>query len=127
MSNMLRGQQTVVALGAIALVVACAAPSPAAARNPFDGKWTMHNSSKTCMVKSNTWTLIVRNGAVTAPGNYPPTGSISETGRSHWTRTSKKDGLPVIYSGTFHGNVGSGGYVSSSRVPCTGRFSARRK
>ena len=55
----------------------CAASLPAAAGNPFDGKWTVENSSATCMVKSDTWTLIVRKGSVTAAGHYPPTGSIS--------------------------------------------------
>ena len=127
MSNILRWQQSAAVAGAIAFVFACAAPLPAAAQNSFDGKWTVHNSSETCMVKSNTWTLIVRNGSVTAPGNYPPTGSISPTGRSHWTRAAKLDGLPVTYTGTFHGNTGSGTFISSARVPCTGRFSAKRK
>jgi hypothetical protein len=96
-------------------------------QNKFDGKWTVNNSSETCMVKRDTWTLIVHNGAVTAAGKFPPTGSISESGESHWTRAAKKDGLPVTYSGTFKGNAGSGTYVSSARVPCAGRFSAARK
>jgi len=126
MPNIPRGRRRLLVPAAVALAVACAAPPPAAARNPFDGKWTVHNSSETCKVKSNTWTLIVHNGSVTAPGNYPPTGSISETGRSRWTRAAKFDGLPVTYTGTFHGNTGSGTFISSARVPCTGRFNARR-
>ena len=95
--------------------------------NPFDGKWTVENSSATCMVKSDTWTLIVRDGSVTAAGHYPPTGSISPTGASKWVRAAKKDGLPVTYTGNFHGNVGSGVYVSSAKIPCSGKFSAQRQ
>ena len=125
MTNMLRYPLSATALGAVALV--CAASLPAAAANPFDGKWTMENSSATCMVKSDTWTLIVTNGSVTAAGNYPPTGSISPSGASKWTRHAKKDGLPVTYTGTFHGNAGSGTYVSSAKVPCSGKFTAQRQ
>jgi hypothetical protein len=123
--NLLRYRRSASVLGAIAFV--CAAPLPATAQNIFDGKWTIENSSKNCMVKSDTWTLIVRNGSVTAAGNYPPTGSISPTGISKWTRAAKKDGLPVTYSGTFHGDVGSGTYVSSAAIPCNGEFSAKRQ
>jgi hypothetical protein len=127
MPNILRYHRPALAVGAIAIIVTCADPMAAAAQNKFDGKWTVNNSSETCMVKRDTWTLIVHNGAVSAAGKFPPTGSISESGESHWTRAAKKDGLPVTYSGTFKGNAGSGTYVSSARVPCAGRFSAARK
>ena len=79
------------------------------------------------MVKSDTWTLIVRDGAVTAAGHYPPTGNISPAGVSKWTRAAKKDGLPVTYSGLFRGDVGSGVYVSSAAIPCNGEFHAKRQ
>jgi hypothetical protein len=118
---------SVLFVGAIAMIFAYVDPMAAVAQNKFDGKWTVNNSSETCMVKMDTWTLIVRNGAVSASGKYPPTGSISESGESHWTRSAKKDGLPVTYSGNFRGNVGTGTYVSSARVPCAGRFSAKRQ
>ena len=113
------------ALGAVAVL--CAAVLPAAARNVFDGKWTIADSSQNCMVKSGSWTLIVRDGAVAAPGYYAAAGSISPTGESKWTRAAKKDGLPVTYTGQFHGNVGSGAYVSSAAIPCNGEFHARRR
>ena len=125
MTSALRYRLSVTVLAATTLV--CAASLPAAASNPFDGKWTVENSSATCMVKSDTWTLIVRDGSVTAAGHYPPTGSISPTGVSKWTRHAKKDGLPVTYTGKFHGNVGSGVYVSSAKIPCSGKFSAQRQ
>jgi hypothetical protein len=125
MTNVLRYQPLATVLAALALV--CVASLPAAAGNPFDGKWTVENSSATCMVKSDTWTLIVQDGSVTAAGNYPPTGSISPSGASKWVRSAKKDGLPVTYTGIFHGNTGSGMYVSSAKVPCSGKFSARRQ
>lgn len=127
MLNILCHHRSALVVRAIAIIFMCAAPMAAAAQNKFDGKWTVNNSSETCMVTKDTWTLIVRNGEVSAPGNYPPTGSISESGKSHWTRAAKKDGLPVTYTGTFQGNVGSGNYVSSAHVPCAGRFSAKRK
>jgi hypothetical protein len=115
------------ALGLSALALICAAALPAAARNVFDGKWTIEDSSQSCMVKSGSWTLIVRAGAVSAPGYYPATGSISPTGVSNWTRAAKKDGKLVTYSGEFHGNVGSGAYVSSATASCSGEFHAKRR
>jgi len=125
MSNLRVRQRSAYALGAVALV--CAAALPAAARNAFDGKWTIEDSSQSCMVKSGSWTLIVRDGAVSAPGYYPATGSISPTGESKWTRAAEKDGLPVTYSGEFHGDVGSGAYVSSAASSCSGEFHAKRR
>ena len=118
-------QRSALGLGALATV--CAAAPPAAARNAFDGKWTVENSSANCMVKSDTWTLIVHDGSVTAAGRYPPTGGISPTGASKWTRAAKKDGLPVTYTGVFRGDVGSGVYVSSAAIPCNGEFRAKRQ
>jgi len=125
MNDSLRYRLFVTALAATVLVGA--GSLAAAAENAFDGKWTMENSSTTCMVKSDTWTLIVHNGSVTAAGKYPPTGSISPSGASKWVRSAKKDGLPVTYTGAFHGNVGSGTYVSSAAIPCSGKFSAQRQ
>jgi hypothetical protein len=125
MSNLRACQRAASVLGAVVLV--CAAALPAAARNAFDGKWTIEDSSRSCMVKSGSWTLIVRDGAVSAPGYYPATGSISPTGVSKWTRVAKKDGQPVTYSGEFHGDVGSGAYVSSAAYSCSGEFDAKRQ
>ena len=79
------------------------------------------------MVKSNTWNMSVHDGVVTNGGSDPPTGSISPTGVSKWTRAAKKDGLPVTYSGQFRGDVGSGVYVSSAAIPCNGEFHAQRR
>ena len=125
MTNMRGYRRSASVLGAVAFL--CAVALPAAARNAFDGKWTIEDSSQNCMVKSGSWTLIVRDGAVAAPGYYPATGNISPTGESKWTRAAKKDGLPVTYTGLFHGNVGSGAYVSSAAIPCNGEFHARRR
>ena len=125
MSDMRAYQRSASVLAAVAFV--CAAALPAAARNAFDGKWTIEDSSQSCLVKSGSWTLIVRDGAVSAPGYYPATGSISPTGVSNWTRAAKKDGKPVTYTGEFHGDVGSGAYVSSAAYSCSGEFHAKRR
>ena len=93
MPNILRYHRPALAVGAIAIIFTCADPMTAAAQNKFDGKWTVNNSSETCMVKRDTWTLIVHNGAVTAAGKFPPTGSISESGEVALDQSREKGWL----------------------------------
>jgi hypothetical protein len=129
MSNIWCRRLPAAAIGVVAF--ACSLASPIAAQraqateNPFDGNWTISNSSENCMVKRATWSLTVRNGAVAGGGDHPANGSISATGTARWTKPAMADGRPVSYSGTFRGNAGSGSYVATDNG-CNGSFTARR-
>jgi uncharacterized caspase-like protein len=91
---------------------------------PFDGIWVGSISSLTCPVRSKAIAFTVENGNVTWPKQWK--GKIEPSGSSRWTSPSAVGKNQVIFSGTFHADVGSGSYWPLNRR-CSGTFTAKRK
>jgi hypothetical protein len=91
---------------------------------PFDGIWVGSISSLTCPVRSKAIAFTVENGNVTWPKQWK--GKIEPSGSSRWTSPSAVGKNQVIFSGTFHDDVGSGSYWPLNRR-CSGTFTAKRK
>jgi uncharacterized caspase-like protein len=88
----------------------------------FDGTWTITHVSSNCMVKGGTFAFVVAGSSV---GGGKRSGRIAATGAVRWTSPARTDGHPVIWTGTFRGNSGSGTYGRQDGR-CGGSFTARR-
>jgi hypothetical protein len=91
-------------------------PAPS---GPFDGTWTIHQVSATCMNKSGSFVVTVAGTKVGGRGR------ISSSGDIQWTSSATVDGAPMDWSGTLRGGWGSGTY-SRRDGKCGGTFTARR-
>jgi hypothetical protein len=95
--------------------------APSAART-FDGTWTISHRSATCYFKNGTYTLVVAGGSVRGEKR---SGRIEPSGTVKWKSSASTDAHPVLWTGTFRGNSGSGSYERRDGR-CGGTFTAKR-
>lgn len=93
-------------------------PPPAS----FDGAWVIQQSGDSgCFKPRDRWTVHVKNGVATAKYS----GTVSASGAFSY-RGANDAGNPILYSGTFRGNSGSGRYHVVGGT-CSGTFTATRR
>lgn len=93
----------------------------------FDGAWTIVSTSTTCRNKAGRFIVTVAKGTLSGgvSGDRSRSGRVSPSGTATWTSPAAADGKPLIWSGKFQGNQGTGTYARADRK-CNGTFKATR-
>ena len=105
---------------------------PTAAQGPkgqFDGtwrlNWTTHGGACRPHGSFSTVMRITRGVIKGRVKGGPLRGEVTDTGIATWSIPALSDGVPVHFTGTFRGDIGSGTFARE-RCCCTGVFTAKR-
>jgi uncharacterized caspase-like protein len=95
-------------------------------RGQFDGRWTISGQGTGCAGTSWTFAFSVTSNSIAGTHPFGPVrGTVSASGKVHFTHPNKAGDKTNHYNGTLRGDGGSG-TLQVVGGPCSGTFTARR-